>query len=83
MIERFLFDRIDAKTGGTAVGRQYHLVADVLTHEASTALAFMQLTVTRTEVALNTRRLAFLGGQGVPPTSRVGGFRGFYVSFHF
>ena len=68
MIERFLFYRVNAKTGGAAIGSEHHLVVDVLANETGAALAFMQFAVTRAEIALDARRLSFRLGQSVPPT---------------
>ena len=82
-IQRLLFNRIDAKSRGPTVGGQHHLVINVLAYKASAALAFMQLAVTWAEVALNTRWLTVVSGEGMPPPCRVGRFRSFYASFHF
>ncbi len=55
MVERLLFDGVDAEAGRAAVGGEFHLAAiDHLAHEAGTALAFVQLAVARAEVALHT-----------------------------
>jgi hypothetical protein len=72
MIERLLFDRIDAKTGGAAVGGEHHLAADILANEAGAALAFVQLAIAWTEIALNAFWPAFGARQAVPPAPRVG-----------
>ena len=53
MIERFFFDRVNAKARRAAVGRQHHLVAQPPPHKAQTALAFVQLAIPRTHVALD------------------------------
>ena len=66
MIERFLLDRIDAKTRRAAVCRQYHPVADALAHEARAALAFMQAAVARAQVALHAPVV-----EHVPPAAGV------------
>jgi hypothetical protein len=53
MIERFLFDRVDAKSRRAAIGREHHLIALPRTHEAKAALAFVQLATPRAEIALD------------------------------
>src|SRR5262249_29167967 len=53
MMERFLFDRIDAETARAAVGGQHHAVADALPHEAHAALAVLQLAIAWTRVAMD------------------------------
>ena len=79
VIERLLLDRIDAETGGAAVGGQLHRSVVHLADEAGAALAFVQLAVARAQVALDASV-----GQGVPPAGGVElgcGQRGF--SCHF
>ncbi len=78
MVEWLLLDWIDAEAGGAAIGCQYHLMTDVLADKARAALAFVQLAVAWAQVALYP--LAF---DGVPPASRMRGFRSLQVSFHF
>src|SRR5437016_7507707 len=53
MIERLLFDRIDAEARRASVGREHHRVAFALAHEARAALALVQAAVARTQVALD------------------------------
>lgn len=43
VIERFLFDRVDAKARRPATGGEHHLVAVPAAHEAETALPFLQM----------------------------------------
>ena len=68
MVERLLFDRIDAEPRGAPVGGQYHLLAFAHAHEAGAALAVAQLAITRAQIALDAaiiqpvpvpRRMAF------------------------
>jgi hypothetical protein len=53
MIERFFLDRIDAKARRTAVGGEHDLVVLPGAHKAQAALAFVQLAIARTDVALD------------------------------
>jgi hypothetical protein len=53
VIERFLFDRIDAEAAGSAISGQNDLVFAASAHEAEAALALVELAVTRTKIALN------------------------------
>jgi hypothetical protein len=53
MIERFLFDRVDAKARRAAIGREHDLGALPGAHEAETALPFLRFAITGAEVALN------------------------------
>src|SRR5262249_26308351 len=53
MVERLLLDRIDAETGGTAVGREHDLVGLARAHKAQAALAFVQLAIARADLALD------------------------------
>jgi hypothetical protein len=66
VIQGFLLDRVDAKSGRTAVSSQHHLVAGPLAHKARSALAFVQAAVAWTQVALDAAVVDF-----VPPTGRV------------
>ena len=72
MVERLFLDWIDAKTRRATISSEHHFPVQILTDKTSTALLIMQLTVARTEIALNTRRLAIRLVQGVPP---AGGMR--------
>ena len=63
MIERLLFDGIHRHGGGTAVAKLQQASAFVLADEAEAVLAFADVTVTRTEVAMQTAI-----GHGLPPT---------------
>ena len=51
MVEWFLFDRVDAEAGGTAVGGERDVVAGVLADEAEAALAGAEATEARAQVA--------------------------------
>ena len=75
MVEWLLLDGVDAEAGGAAVGGELHRPIKHLPDEAGAALAFVQLTVTRTEVALDATI-----GQGMPP---AGGVVHGVASFHF
>ena len=46
MVERFFFDRVDAKPAGSTIGKKHHLPARVASHKAQTPLALMQLAKT-------------------------------------
>jgi hypothetical protein len=52
MVERLLFDRIDAEATGAAVGRQHDRTRLTGTDEAKPALTFVQLAIARAEIAL-------------------------------
>ena len=54
MVERLLFDGIDAETAGAPIRGQHHGVAPPAAHEAQPALAIVQLAVARAQVALQT-----------------------------
>ena len=64
MIERLLFDRVDAETRRAAIGRQHDRVAFALAHEAGATLALVQAAVARAEVALDAAIV-----QSVPPAA--------------
>ena len=53
VVERLLFDRIDAKLGRAPVRREHDPVAFALAHEAGAALAFMQPAVAGAKIALD------------------------------
>src|SRR4029077_7773703 len=53
MIERFFLDRINAKSGRTPVGGENDLVVLPGAHKAQPALAFVQLAIARTNIALD------------------------------
>src|SRR5262249_24312250 len=57
MVERLFLDRVDAKAGRAAIGREHHLIAAADAHEAEPALALVQLAVTRADVALDASAL--------------------------
>ena len=66
MIERFLFDRVDAESGRASVRRQHHRIVLALAHEAGAALPFVQPAVARTQVALDASV-----GQRMPPAAGI------------
>ena len=53
MVQRFLFDRIDAKPAAPAIGCEHHPIAHTLPNETKPALPFVQLAESRTQSALN------------------------------
>jgi hypothetical protein len=53
MVQRFLFDRVDAESARSPVGRQDDLILPSRAYETEPLLSFMQLAVSRTQVALN------------------------------
>ena len=53
MIERLFLDRIDAKSGRTPVGGENNLLVLPGAHKAQPALAFVQLAIARTDIALD------------------------------
>ena len=65
MIERFLFNGIDAIAAGTAIGGEYDLVLLPRPHETQALLTFVQFAETGTDVALNAPIL-----QAMPILSR-------------
>jgi hypothetical protein len=69
MVERFLFDRIDAESATAAIRGQHNLVTQALSNKAEAALALVQLTKTRTQAAFQSSVR-----QGVPPAAGMIGF---------
>ena len=53
MIERFLFDGINAITTGAAISRQHNLVVMIAAHETQSALTLMQLAIARADITLH------------------------------
>ena len=53
MIERLFLDRIDAKSGRTPVRGEHDLLVLPGAHKAQPALAFVQLAIARTHIALD------------------------------
>ncbi len=53
LVERLFLHRIDAESGGAAIGGEHHGVAVSLAHEAGAALAFVQPAIARAEIALH------------------------------
>ena len=66
MVERLFFDRVNAKAGAAAIGRQHHLVATSHADKTQSALSFMQAAVARAQIALQSAVV-----QPVPPGCRV------------
>ena len=66
MIERFLFDRINAEPGALAVGRQDHFPADVFTNKAKTLVAILHRAGARAQVTNDPLVLS------MPPLARIG-----------
>jgi hypothetical protein len=52
VIQRLLFDRVDAKTAGTPITDQFDFIIEALTHVTKAALAFFHVAVAGTEIAL-------------------------------
>ena len=52
VIERFLFDRINAKPGAATVGGEDHYAIPMCPHKTGGPLVFVQAAVARAEVAL-------------------------------
>ncbi len=59
MIQRFFFNRINAKSAGSAVSRQQNLFIFCLTHKTKSTLAFTQLTQAWADVTLNPSIIQF------------------------
>jgi len=53
MVKRFFLDGINAEAGRAAVGGEYYLIVLTHAHKTGTTLSFMQLAVTRAEIALD------------------------------
>jgi hypothetical protein len=60
MIQGFLFNGIDAKTAGAAIGCQHHGLAHTAAHKAQTTLAIMELAKTWTQIALDAVIVKFM-----------------------
>jgi hypothetical protein len=65
VIERLLFDRIDAESRGATIGREDHRFAFALAHKTQPALAVVQPAVARAQVALDAAVV-----EPVPPACR-------------
>ena len=65
MVERFLFDRVNAETGAAAVSREDHLAADVFAHETKAAITGPENASPRTKVAMDAAWFFC----GVPPAT--------------
>ena len=68
MIERLFLDGIDAKSGRTPIGGEHDLIVLPGAHKAQTALAFVQLAIARTNIALDApiRQSMPIAGWGAP-----------------
>jgi AmmeMemoRadiSam system protein B len=79
MIQRLLFNRIDAEAAGAAVGIKFDLAAFDAAHETQAALAFVHAAFTRADVALNAAVL-----ESVPVLGRMNFHRstGVYVNMN-
>ena len=53
MVQRFFFDRIDAKPGRAPIGREYHPVTGTRPHKAQPPLALVQFAETWANVTLD------------------------------
>jgi hypothetical protein len=53
MIQRFLFDRIDAKPARSPIGRQNNLVLPSRTDKAEPPLPFLERAIAGTQIALD------------------------------
>ena len=65
VVERFLFDRVDAKAGAATPGGELQVVADALAHKTGGALAFVQAAGARTQIAFDptvVQRVPVTGG---------------------
>ncbi len=56
MIERFFFDRIDAKAGAAAIGIEDHLTVAVLANKAKALISRAEVAMSRAELAENFLR---------------------------
>jgi hypothetical protein len=76
MMQGLLLNRVDAESGGPAIGSQYHMIVLPFPDEAEAALVCVELAITRAEVALNSTVC-----QSVPISCRDGMyfFRGKHV----
>ena len=54
MVQRLLLDRVDTKTARAAVADQLHFIVESLAHVTQATLAFAQVAMARTQVALQT-----------------------------
>ena len=52
MKERFFFDRVDAKTRGTAIGGEVHVISLTHSHKTGSALSLVESAIARAKVAL-------------------------------
>src|SRR5262249_34397018 len=65
VVERLFLDRVDTEPGTPAVGREDHLAALILAHEAEAAVACLHVACARAEVADDPARLRGV----VPPAA--------------
>lgn len=52
MVERFFFDRVDAKATGQSIAQQTYFVSDSAADKTEAALSVIQLAKARAQVAL-------------------------------
>ena len=67
MIERFFFDRIDAKASASTVRVENHLIPFDLADKAKAAISFFHCALTRAQIAHNT----ICANVPMPPLSNV------------
>lgn len=60
MVERLLFNRVDAESAGTAIGREHDLVVLARPNEAQPALPLAQFAEARANIALNAAVIDFV-----------------------
>jgi hypothetical protein len=80
MIERLLFDRVDAKARRAPIGSEHHLIALPRAHEAQASLTFVQPATARTDVALDA---AILQDVPIPPRFALDGLIHFALGLSF
>ena len=66
MVERFLFNRVDAKAGAAAIRRQHHRIGLAGPDKTQPSLSVMQPTFPRAKITLNSAII-----QSMPPTGRI------------
>ena len=64
MIQGFFFDGIDAKAAGAAITGQYDSIIVAGAHETQSLLAFVELAVTGTDIALDAAILQLMPVMG-------------------
>jgi hypothetical protein len=71
VVQRLLFDRVDAESRAAAVCAEHHLAVTVFAHEAKTAIAGLQIAGSRAQVADDASGIV----GGVPPARELGSIR--------